>query len=115
MNAIVAISAAFLRGDVLTIKTAFKDFGITNLPRECGRSIERKFGVQLARVKKEGKSRYGCPCIWYEYRLPTTQYNEDGRKRMVEYVQSHIKNMPPPKTDKEVKRLKDLGINNRLF
>lgn len=89
MNATAALAKAFLDGRVLSIKTAFRDFGITNLPRECGRSIERKFGVQLARVKKEGKTRYGVPCSWYEYRLPVTPYNTEGRLKMVEYVASH--------------------------
>lgn len=92
MNATAALAKAFLDGRVLSIKTAFKDFGITNLPRECGRSIERKFGVQLARVKKEGKTRYGVPCSWYEYRLPVTPYNTEGRLKMVEYVASHKPN-----------------------
>lgn len=89
MNAIAAISAAFLRGEVLTIKTAFKDFGITNLPREVSRSVEKKFGVKLARVEKSGKTRFGIPCYWFEYRLPTTEYNARGRERMVDYVKLH--------------------------
>jgi hypothetical protein len=101
MNATAAIALAFLKGEVLTIKTAFKDFGISNLPRECGRAIERRFGVKLARVKKEGKTKYGVPCWWNEYRLPTTAYNAEGRKKMQEYVKKELANQPAAKTDKQ--------------
>ncbi len=91
MNATAALAKAFLDGRVLSIKTGFRDFGITNLPRECGRLIERKFNVKLARVKKEGTTRYGIRCTWYEYRLPATEYNTEGRIKMEEYVKKHYK------------------------
>lgn len=118
MNAIAAIASAFLRGDVLTIKTAFKDFGVTNLPRECGRAIERKFGVKLAKVRKDGKSRWGIPCSWYEYRLPATEYNSEGRKLMEDYVKQHSPKASEIKTDRQVREYKKAGINiqtNKLF
>lgn len=86
MNATTALAKAFLDGRVLSIKTAFSDFGITNLPRECGRLIERKFNVQLTKVRRVGKTRYGIPCSWFEYRLPTTEYNAEGRQKMIEYI-----------------------------
>lgn len=86
MNATTALAMAFLQGRVLTIKSAFEEFGISNLPRECGRSIERKFGVTLSKVKRKGKSRYGVACWWYEYRLPITNYNSRGRKKMNDHV-----------------------------
>lgn len=89
MNATTALGLAFLKGDVITIKTAFRDFGISNLGREAGRSIERKFGLQLAKVKKVGKSRYGVACWYYQYRLPQTPYNEDGRRKLIEYCEKN--------------------------
>lgn len=101
MTSIAAIAAALLRGEVLTIKTAFKDFGVTNLPRECGRGIERKFHVKLARVRKEGKTRFGVPSTWNEYRLPTTQYNAEGIQKMREYVKLHTDNEEQPKNIKK--------------
>jgi hypothetical protein len=91
MTATAAIAKAFLEGHVLSIRTAFRDFGITNLPRECGRSIERKFGVILSRTKREGKSRYGQPCTWFEYRLPKTDYNAEGISKMKVYVKENSK------------------------
>lgn len=93
MNAITALGLAFLRGEVLTIKTAFRDFGISNLGREVGRSIERKFGLEITKVKKTGKSRYGVPCWYYQYRLARTDYNAEGIKRLTEYCE---KNTPKP-------------------
>jgi hypothetical protein len=102
MNATYALATAFLKGRVLTIKTAFTEFGVTNLPRECGRLIERKFGVHLARVKREGKSKYGVPCYWYEYRLPNTPYNLEGRQKMIEYLKNHATSEMDARTDKEL-------------
>lgn len=101
MNATTAIGMAFLKGEVLTIKTAFRDFGITNLPRECGRLIERKFGLKLARVRKDGKTRYGIPCSWNEYRLPDTEYNKLGRAKLIEYCKQQLGTMNQCKTEKE--------------
>jgi len=86
MNATTAISKAFLAGEVLSIKTAFKDFGITNLPREVGRAVERKFGVKISKVRKTGKSRFGVDVSWNEYRLNSTDYNAEGIKKMAAYV-----------------------------
>lgn len=90
MNATTALAIAFLEGRVLTIRLAFAEFGITNLPRECGRSIERKFGVKLSRVRKEGKSRYGVPCYWFEYRLNNSPHNRLGRKKMMQYIAQEL-------------------------
>jgi hypothetical protein len=110
MNATTALAMAFLQGRVLTIKNAFNDFGVTNLGREVGRAIERKFGVTVAKVKKTGKSRYGIDCWWYEYRLPKTDYNKDGREKMLEYVKKNTPNLENAKTDKEVKQYKQLNL-----
>jgi len=90
MNTTVALVKAFLEGRVLSIKTAFRDFGITNLPRECSRLIEKKFGVELSRVRRCGKSRFGVRVSWFEYRLPDTEYNAAGRKKMVDYLQQQL-------------------------
>lgn len=90
MNAISAISQAFLNGDILTIKTAFRDFGISNLPREVGRSIERKFKVRISKLRKDGKSRYDVPVSYNEYRLNKDDpENADGIRAMIEYVEAN--------------------------
>lgn len=104
MNATTALGLAFLKGDVITIKTAFRDFGISNLGREAGRSIERKFGLQLAKVKKVGKSRYGVACWYYQYRLPQTQYNEEGRKKLTEYCEKNKQKIQAPMAEPKVKQ-----------
>jgi hypothetical protein len=107
MNATTALAMAFLDGKVLTIKTAFRDFGITNLPRECGRLIERKFNVQLVKVRKTGVTRYNIPCSWFEYRLPTTDYNKEGRAKMEEYV---IKRVPTYKNSSGTSERQQLNL-----
>lgn len=109
MNGTTAICLALLKGEVLTIKTAFSRFGISNLPRECGRAVERKFGVELSRVRREGRSRYDVSCTWYEYRLPIASHNEEGRAKMIEYCSQHAPNEPiqsKPITVKEHTRKK---------
>lgn len=90
MNAIAAISQAFLKGEILTIKTAFKDFGVSNLPREVGRAVERKFNVRISKLRKEGKSRYGMFVSYYEYRLNKDDpANQDGIQSMIKYIEDN--------------------------
>jgi len=110
MNATTALAAAFLQGRVLSIKTAFNEFGITNLPRECGRLIERKFNVKLSRVRKEGKSKYGVACYWFEYRLPHTPYNEEGRQKMLDYIDKNRPKISDAKTQTQLKAFKQLNL-----
>lgn len=104
MNAKAAICKALLRGDVLSIKSAFYLFGTTNLPREISRQIEKPFGVTISRTQKEGKTKYGVPCTWYEYRLNKTDYNKEGIEKMRKYVQEH-ESGNPPKTEQQLKQL----------
>ena len=111
MNAKAALGIALLRGEVITIKTAFRDFGITNAPREISRAIEKPFGLHVSRVRKEGESRYGCPCCWYEYRLNRIEANAEGIVKLKAYIQSQSSSTPP-RTDKEAKEKKILDQIN---
>lgn len=92
MNAKAAIAKAFLRGETLSIKTAFNLFGTTNLPREVSRQIEKPFGISITRNQKDGKTKYGVPCSWYEYKLERTEANKPGMELMREYVREQEKN-----------------------
>lgn len=90
MNAIAALCQSFLNGDILTIKTAFKEVGVTNLGREVGRSIERKFGVRVSKLRKEGKSRYKVHVSYFEYRLNRDDpENASGIEAMITYVEAN--------------------------
>lgn len=90
MNAISAIAQAFLRGEILTIKTAFRDFGVSNLPREVGRAIERKFDVRISKLRKEGKTRYGLFVSFFEYRLNRDDpANALGIEAMIKYIEAN--------------------------
>jgi len=89
MNAKTALIKSLLSGDVLSIKTCFNTIGLTNLPREIGRSIERPFGVEVSRTPKHGKSRYGVPVTWFEYRLNQSTHNQPGIAKMAKYVMEH--------------------------
>jgi len=81
-----AICKSLLKGEVLSIMNGFKWFGCTNIPREIGRSVERKFKVEVSRVQKEGESRYKQPVRYTEYRLNRTEYNKEGIEKMEAYV-----------------------------
>src|SRR3974390_3354030 len=112
MNAKAALCIALLRGDVISIRTGFLDLGITNVPREIGRSIERErsekrpmdhgFGVEVSRTTKKGKSRHGVPCNWIEYRLNKSAHNLAGIEKMKAYIKEQLTKQPAPKTDREV-------------
>ncbi len=86
MNQIAAMSKALLKGEVLSVMNCFKWFGITNCAREIGRAIERKFGVEVSKLRKESKTRYGGYCSYFEYRLNRTEYNKPGIEKMENYV-----------------------------
>lgn len=119
MNAIAAISQAFLRGEILTIKTAFRDFGISNLPREVSRSVEKKFGIRISKLKKDGKSRYDVPVYYYEYRLNKDDpANADGIKAMSEYILANGGEILPTKRPvgrPKEKETKPIYNSNPLF
>lgn len=86
MNQKAAIIKSLLKGEVLSIMNGFKWFGCTNIPREIGRSVEREFGVEVSRVRKEGESRYKQPVSYFEYRLNRTDHNKEGILKMEAYV-----------------------------
>lgn len=81
-----ALCKALIDGEVLSIMDGFRKFGISNLPREVGRSIEREFDVRVSRTPKKSKTRYGTTCNFYQYRLNQTPYNRDGIKAMKKYI-----------------------------
>ena len=114
MTSKAALCLALLQGKVLSIKNGFELFGITNLPREIGRSIERKedggFGVSVSRVERMGVSRYGQTVRWMEYRLNRTDYNKEGIELMKAYVKEQMESNPPPKTTKEVKESRQANL-----
>lgn len=109
MTQIAALAAALLKGEVISIKTAFSQFGCTNAPREIGRSIERKFGVEVSKTPKKFTSRYGKSGVYYQYRLNATPYNKYGIEKMKAYLREQMA-CNNPKTDKEVKRQKQLTL-----
>lgn len=95
MTQLSAICASFLKGESNSIMTAFKKFHCTNLPREVGRSIERRFCVDVHRVPVKFTSTYGHKGEYYRYTLLKTPKNKPGIKKMAEYVLKQLEN---PKT-----------------
>ena len=86
MNQKCALVKSLLRGEVLSIMNGFHWFGITNIPREIGRSVERSFGVRVSRVSRDFISKYGQAGYYFEYRLNRTEQNKDGVLKMEAYV-----------------------------
>jgi len=114
MNQKAALCKALLAGEVVSIMTGFKMMGITNVPREVGRSIERAFDVEVSRTKKTGKTRYGGECNYYEYRLNRTEYNKEGIKKMYEYLKEH-EGAFTPKTAKQQREAEKTSKIQKLF
>jgi hypothetical protein len=113
MNQKAALCKALLEGKVVNIKNGFTWFGITNIPREIGRSIERSFDVKVSRTNMEGKSRYGQTCIWIDYRLNKTDYNAEGMKKMADYVKKHLSQNI--KTDNQKQQLREAEELQKWF
>ena len=101
MTAKAALCFHLLKGEVLNIKNVFTMIGLTNCPREISRMVEKPFGVVVTRTRMEGESRYGQPISWINYRLNRTEYNQEGIKKMTEYVASQTD--PNPKTTAQQK------------
>jgi hypothetical protein len=91
MTAKAALADALIKGKTINIKNGFSLFGLTNVPREVSRQIERPFGVRVTRIPREGKSRYGQSCTWYDYKLDLSEENRDGIKAMIDYVHAQSK------------------------
>lgn len=89
MTAKASLCLHLLNGEVLNIKNVFNTIGYTNCPREISRMVEKPFGVEVSRTKREGKSKYGQPVTWFDYRLNRTEYNKEGIEKMKEYVMSN--------------------------
>ena len=86
MTAKAALCYHLLKGKVLNIKNVFSLIGYTNCPREISRMIEKPFNVKITRDEKEGESRYGQRVTWVDYKLEVNERNEEGIKKMREYV-----------------------------
>ncbi len=109
MTARAALCIEFLKGSTLNVKNCVILTGLTNCAREVSRQIERPFGVKLNRIPKEGKSRWGQPVVWFDYKLPHNEENMPGIMKMREYVKEQLKK-DPPKTDKQVSMLKQIDL-----
>lgn len=75
-----------LKGKRMSIKTAYNDYGVTNLPREISRQVEKCFGVVVDRKRRNGVSRCGQHCTWFEYKLLKTKENKEGIEKMELYL-----------------------------
>lgn len=90
MTQVAAICEALLKGEILSIMTGFRDFSVTNLPREISRSVERKFGIIVSRTRKDFTSEYGHTGYYYQYRLnKSLTHNQEGIKKMKAYVKEN--------------------------
>lgn len=107
MTQLCAICISFLKGETNSIMTAFKKFNCTNLPREIGRSVIRKFKVEIQKVPVKFTSQYGHKGEYYNYTLLKTRTNKEGRERMKQYC---LKQLSNPKTQKELDLFKQITL-----
>lgn len=104
MTAKAALAKALLDGRVLNVKNCFETIALTNCAREISRMVEQPFGVMVSRTPRKGKSKYGQPVSWVDYRLNSTDYNKEGIQKMKEYVAAQ-RQATNPKTTKELKQI----------
>lgn len=91
MTKTARIAKALLDGEVISIMDGFKRFGITNLPREVGRQIQKKFGVEVSKDRIDFVHDCDLPGWYFRYRLNKTEANEPGIERMKSYILSQPK------------------------
>jgi len=104
MTQTAAIAQALLKGEVISIMTAFRQFGCTNAPREISRGIEKKFGVEVSKTPVKFKSKYGREGVYLKYRLNQTDYNAEGIQKMIEYVKKNT-DKSEQKTESQINKL----------
>lgn len=104
MTAKSALCKALLDGRVLNVKNVFTTIGLTNCAREVSRMIEKPFSVTVSRTPMQGKSRYGQPVTWTDYRLNSSQHNLEGIEKMKEYVAANGGEVLMKKETREVER-----------
>jgi hypothetical protein len=114
MTAKSAICKALLSGRVITIKTGFNEFGVTNLPREISRMIEKEFKVKVSKDRATDLSRWGVPRTYFRYRLNRTELNLPGIRLMEEYVEKINGKKKNPKEIK-VEKPKKIFVQGSLF
>lgn len=86
MTQLAAICLSLIKGEAVSIMDGFKKFACTNLPRELSRGVEQKFGVKISKEKVDFTSTYGRKSYYYRYRLNKTDYNDDGIKKIIQYL-----------------------------
>jgi hypothetical protein len=105
MTAKCALIQHLLSGKVINIKNCFELIGLTNAPREISRSVEKPFGIIVTRIPRTGKSRYGQPCTWYDYKLERTNENFEGIQKAAQYIAENGGLLKTgAKTEKEAKK-----------
>lgn len=87
MTQLASICEALIKGEALSIMNGFENFGCTNLPREIGRGVERKFGAVVTRQQVFFVSRYKHCGIYYRYTLDKKNpINKEAIKKMKDYI-----------------------------
>lgn len=90
MTQIASICQALLDGKILSIMNGFENFGCTNIPREIGRSVEKKFGAVVSRKEVFFRSRYNHVGIYYQYSL---NKKDPRNKKAIVKMKDYIKKL----------------------
>lgn len=96
---IAALCYDLINGKTVSIKTGFNAYGITNIPREISRAVEKRFGVKCEKKKIVYKSKYGLGGYYFEYKLLRNNQKKESLNLMYSYIQENMI-MPESKNDK---------------
>jgi len=103
MNKKTILCFSLLKGDVINVSNSLKLCGLSNPAREIPRQVEKPFGVEVSRVKKETIDQYGNYCTYDDYRLNTSEHNLAGIEKMKAYVKKNMSSRAVPKTEEQAK------------
>lgn len=87
-----AIANHFLNGGEMGIADCFNLFGVTNLPREISRAIEKPFGIKIDRKPVLVKTQFHKSKLIKRYRLNKKKNSDLAIKRMIKYVNENRSN-----------------------
>lgn len=94
---IAALCYDLINGKTVSIKTGFKDYGITNIPREISRAVEQRFGVRIEREKKDYTTKYGIYQMYFEYKLIRSNQSKESIEKIYAYIEENMIKPEPPK------------------
>lgn len=86
---IASLCFDLLNGKTVSIKTGFKSYGITNIPREISRAVEKKFDIVIDRKQINYTTEYGFSGYYFEYKLDISKQKKKSICKIYDYIKKN--------------------------